>query len=103
MYYLLGHRPVLRGEVYGRPLFTEAEEEQREYRREWWLVASSYAAVYGVLGDGGKSLYIADGVNRREYFFELGVGARRLEFGEYRRRVREGVEAVGRFYGFGGK
>src|SRR5260370_12998591 len=29
LYYLLGHRPVLRGELAGRPLFTETEAERK--------------------------------------------------------------------------
>jgi hypothetical protein len=71
LYYLLGHRPILNQELYGRPLFTETLDEQVPYRRQHYLIASSYAAVYGILGGTGKSLFIVDAVNHKNYFFDL--------------------------------
>jgi hypothetical protein len=71
LYYLLGHRPTVDQELFGRPLFTEKLAEQAPYLRSQYLIASSYAPVYGLLAKGGKSLFIVDAVNRRNYFFDL--------------------------------
>ena len=38
---------------------------------EWHLLASSYAPVYGVLSENGRRMYVADGVNFRDYWFDL--------------------------------
>ena len=56
LYYLLGNRPIKSQEMYGRPLFTEKVEEQGAYKQDSYLVASSYAAVYGILAGDGRSL-----------------------------------------------
>jgi Sulfatase len=71
LYYLLGHRPTVDQELFGRPLFTQTLAEQTPYLRSQYLIASSYAPVYGLLAKGGKSLFIVDAVNRRNYFFDL--------------------------------
>jgi arylsulfatase A-like enzyme len=71
LYYLLGHRPIRNHPVLGRPLFTETLEEQAPYLREHYLVASDYAANYGLLLEGGKKLFVVDTVNHREMYFDL--------------------------------
>lgn len=71
LYRLLGHMPIVRNPMFGRPLFTPTEKEQRHYQRDSYLVASSYGAVYGILKDNGRWLYIADGVNQKNYLFDL--------------------------------
>lgn len=71
LYRLLGHAPVVSHPMFGRPLFTDTEKEQQEYFRDSYLVASSYGAVYGILKDNGRWLYIADGVNQKDYLFDL--------------------------------
>jgi len=71
IYYLLGHRPIRNNELLGRPLFTETQAERQAYLRKDYLLASSYAPVYGILGQNANSLFIADAVNRRGYFFDL--------------------------------
>jgi hypothetical protein len=68
---LLGHKPTLQNEVFGRPLFTAKPEEQAPYLRDSYLIAASYAAVYAALSDNGKSLYVADGVNSKDYYYDL--------------------------------
>jgi hypothetical protein len=55
----------------GRPLFTETQAERQAYLRKDYLLASSYAPVYGILGQNGNSLFIVDAVNRRGYFYDL--------------------------------
>ncbi len=71
LYYLLGHRPILNNEMYGRPIFTESQQEQRAYERSHYLLASSYAPVYAMLGSEGQSLFIVDAVNSRNYYYNL--------------------------------
>jgi arylsulfatase A-like enzyme len=71
LYYLLGHRPTTNRELFGRPLFTDTLAEQQAYRRGKYLLASSYAPVYGILGGDGDTLFIVDAVNRKNYFYNL--------------------------------
>ena len=71
LYYLLGHRPTTNRELFGRPLFTDTPAEQEAYRRGQYLLASSYAPVYGILGGDGDTLFIVDAVNRKNYFYNL--------------------------------
>jgi hypothetical protein len=108
LYYLLGHRPVERNQIFGRPLITATEKEQTDYLHKNYLVVSSYGPVYGVLGGDGRSLFIADAVNQKEYFFNLADdpnGARnRLTEGirsENESLIRELIGSVNRFYGLG--
>lgn len=75
-------------------------------RHEPALVASSYGAVYGVLRDNGQSLYIADGVNVRDYAYDL-HGLKPLRTGvtpearrENRAFIREHVGALASIYHF---
>jgi hypothetical protein len=62
---------------------------------------------YGVLSDNGERLYIADGINGREYAFELGASAAGRPLGltddqraASRRLVVEQIDAIAREYGF---
>jgi len=71
LYSLLGHGPIVKNELYGRPLFTRTREELDSYLGSDYLLVSSYAPVYGMLGDRGKSLFIVDAVNHRNYYFDL--------------------------------
>jgi Sulfatase len=71
LYYLLGQRPTTNRELFGRPLFTKLLQEQGSYEREHYLLASSYAPVYGILGGEGQSLFIVDTVNQKNYFYDL--------------------------------
>ena len=71
LYYLLGHRPTTNRELFGRPLFTQSLEEQGSYEREHYLLASSYAPVYGILRGDGQNLFIVDAVNQKNYFYDL--------------------------------
>lgn len=74
LYYLLGHRPVVPQPQMGRPLLTESPGEQDAYRRDRWLVASSYGPVYGVLDADGRSLTVADAINYSDYAYALSPG-----------------------------
>lgn len=71
LYYLLGHRPTANNELFGRPIFTESLQEQSRYLHSRYLLVSSYAPVYAVLGGKAESLFIVDAVNSRNYYYDL--------------------------------
>jgi len=103
LYYLLGHRPVVKHELFGSPLFTEGAAERARDPRGSYLLAASYGPVYGILSSGGRRLYVADGVNHHEYVFDLETpGASAPSAGpEARDLIRRGILAINRFYHFG--
>jgi arylsulfatase A-like enzyme len=105
LYYLLGNRGIKSSELFGRPLFTETLEEQKPYERSDYMVASSYAAVYGVLSGNGQRLYIADAANHRDYAFDLsgipnslGVTDAIRSAGQL--RIRDNLLKINAFYRF---
>jgi len=105
LYYLLGHRPLAASPLFGRPLFTGSLREQTDYLRDAYLVASSYGPVYGILANNGRTLFIADGVNEKDYYFNLADdprGTRNRVTPEIRagnqRLIREHIEEINRFY-----
>ncbi len=71
LFYLLGHRPILNQELFGRPLFTQTAQEAAAYRRSHYLIVSSYAPVYAILGDQAQSLFIVDAVHSKNYYYNL--------------------------------
>jgi hypothetical protein len=62
---------MLHYELFGRPLFTQTAQEESPYKRSHYLIVSSYASVYAVLGGQGQSLFIVDAVNSKNYYFNL--------------------------------
>ena len=105
LYYLLGHRPLVGGEIFGRPLCTATPRERIASRRDTYMVASSYGPVYGILRGNGRWLYIADGVNYTDYYYDLmgdPAGSQNVVTpaarDEYQQLIREGIDAVNRFY-----
>jgi hypothetical protein len=66
---------------------------------------SSYAAVYGILSNDGESLFVADAVNRRGYFYDFAqdpmgtrneINARLWNEGE--KEVRRQLQLLDRAY-----
>jgi hypothetical protein len=107
LYYLLGHRPIVRSEIFGRPLFTQSEREQQIYMRDSYLIASSYGPVYGLLKNRGASLYVVDAVNFKDYLYDLSPGAKEISQpiterlrNENEASIREHILAINRYYGF---
>ncbi len=79
LYALLGYVPDVPGDFMGRSVFGPPEAETTWRRRDNFLVASSYGAVYGMLHRNGTSLYGVDAVEGRDNAFDLaddGVGKR---------------------------
>ena len=104
LYALLGYTPASLGPLYGAPLFVPPGADTQWRRRNAFLVASSYGPVYGVLRDNGRSLYIADGVNLRDYAYDIS-GLRPIRVGVTdesrstgRAIIREHVEALAKAY-----
>jgi Sulfatase len=110
LYYLLGHRPTANRELFGRPLFTTTLAEQEAYRRGQYLLASSYAPVYGILGGDGDTLFIVDAVNRKNYFYNLSTDPEGVH-NRVTSRIRDENEAlvrgqlqmIDRLYGTGAR
>jgi arylsulfatase A-like enzyme len=105
LYYLLGQKAVANNPLFGRPLFTDSLDEQQPYSRDSYLLASSYAPVYGLLSNSGRSLYIADGVNYRDYAYQLNPdGSSReapltdAERSAAQDEIRRQINAIARFY-----
>ena len=106
LYYLTGHKPKNRGELFGRPLFTETAGEQTAFHRDTYLVASSYGPVYGILDGNGRELTVFDAVNYKDYSFDLSsfLGGQEVLTSSTRaamtKLVRQKVLAIDAFYGF---
>lgn len=105
-YYLLNEKPLVNDPILGRPLFTDSIEEQKPYLRDAYVVISSYAPVYGLLTQHGQRLYIADGVNYKDYAYaiEPGGASREISLSDEERassqsQIRAQVNAIARFYG----
>jgi len=105
LYYLLGQKPLENNPLFGRPLFTSKLDEQKPYLRDSYVLVSSYGPVYGLLSHNGMLLYIADGVNYRDYAFELKPdgSSREAPFtngqkAEAQREICEQISAITRFY-----
>ena len=105
LYALLGHEPRAPAAFFGRPLFRMAGAPATPRSTEPQVVASSYGSVYGALLDDARRLYIFDGVDLREYAYDLdGTGAGRMtsvteedrERGQ--RAIRETVEDIARLH-----
>ena len=71
LYALAGHRPADLGPLFGSPLFVPAGSNVPSRSEQSYLLASSYGAVYALLSDNGRRLYIADAVDGRDYAFAL--------------------------------
>jgi len=110
LYYLLGHRPLRRDPVFGRPLFVAKDDREtpRTPARDEEVLTSSYGPVYAVLSDGGRSLWISDGVNYNDMQFDLapdGTATQRsvspATKREREQQIRDQVGELNRFYRFG--
>ncbi len=106
LYYLLGQQPIANNPLLGRPLFTASLDEQRPYLRDSYLLASSYAPVYGLLSNSGRSLYIVDGVNYRDYAYQLNPDGSNREAPltddervSAQEEIRGQIDAIAQFYG----
>ena len=106
LYYMLGHRPIQKSELLGKPLFMERKEDLFGYQQDNYLVSSSYAAVYGIVSGEGRYLYTADAVNLKDSWFDLSEAqpaARAVTTSmraTYEKMIRQKIELISRFYKF---
>ena len=106
LYYLLGHKPTLHNEFFGKTLVLAKDDEQKAPKVDSYLIASSYAAVYGVLSGDGMTLTVADAVGYKDYGFNLSSflsddlslsGSAKTANEEV---IRKKILALDKFYGF---
>jgi hypothetical protein len=105
LFSLLGHGPIKRSPVFGRSLFGPRGDPAGLDSNGASLVASSYGAVYGLLTQAGRHLYIADGTEYRDYAFDLAPSPRarpidRAEKAAARHQIQQKILEIDKFYGF---
>jgi len=71
LYALLGHAPQNVGRLFGEPLLVDHDGELPSRRRDSFLLASSYGAVYGMLRHNGRLLYTSDAMDGRDDAYDL--------------------------------
>jgi arylsulfatase A-like enzyme len=103
LYTLVGYQPADLGPMFGRSFFTPRDGDSSWRRREMSLVASSYGAVYGVLSQNGRRLYVVDTVDATEYAMDLTGEPRRLTvtpamMAVNRRAIEDRLRALATFY-----
>lgn len=70
MYAALGYRPAGGSDVMGRSLISPDDALSTARRREAYVVAASYGAVYAVVRHNARRIYIADAVRGGDQAFE---------------------------------
>ncbi|HYM23011.1 MAG TPA: sulfatase-like hydrolase/transferase [Vicinamibacterales bacterium] len=108
LYALLGHEPRDRGPLFGRPLFVRSDADFSWRRRQPFLLASSYGAVYARLARNGRRMYVVDAVDGRDDLFAMdgaaGEPGRALDVtpataAAGRAFIREQIDDLARMYG----
>lgn len=106
LYYLLGHRPLKRGEMLGHALFTSSREEQDGPPPNHFFLISSYMPVFGILSQDEKELFMVDASLRRQYYYNLGEDPQALKNritvpirDHFESILRNDLEKVDKFYG----
>ena len=105
VYEILGHGPVISRPEFGRPLFTPTRSDMDQYRRDSYMIASSYGPLYGVLTENGAKLFIEH--EDSEELFDLAKdpeASRNLLTEETRKaneaQLRQDIEGIARIYGY---
>jgi arylsulfatase A-like enzyme len=76
VYAALGHKPIRANALMGRPLIGQIDERSRERRRETFVLAASYGAVYASLRNNGRRLYIVDAIRGGDQAYERDASGR---------------------------
>jgi arylsulfatase A-like enzyme len=107
LYYLLGHRPIVRNPLYGRPLFVETRRELESYRRNEILLASDELAIYGLLDGGGRYFYATYDSPPRSFLFDLAQDPNAEHSiltpdlkRQYDQRILDQLRTIADFYGY---
>ena len=105
LYRLLGHDAAPKAAILGRPLFTQNPDMDRS-RDPGYLLASSYAPVYGALSGDGSQLFVSDAVNDKDYLFDLRGGEARAESlapanaTKQKEFIRRGIGSINQLFQF---
>jgi hypothetical protein len=70
VYAALGYRPKASNELMGSPLAGTDPAIWSQRRRAAHVFAASYGAVYAVVRDNGRRLYIADAINGGDFAYD---------------------------------
>ena len=107
LYYLLGHTPIEANPLYGRPLFTKTRAELDSYPQRDLLLASDVRAVYGVLAQNGRYLYVTYDSPAQSYLFDLASDPNALRNllnpslkQSYDQEIIEHLHQIASFYGY---
>ena len=107
LYALLGHRPTPPSPIFGETRFWPKGQAAPKRVEDGALVASSYGSVYGWLSHRGRELYISDGVDRRDFRFQIDGSAagQPIAMTDQARRagqdaIRRSLGAIAAFYRF---
>jgi phosphoglycerol transferase MdoB-like AlkP superfamily enzyme len=107
LYYLLGHTPIEKNNLFGRPLFTATKEELNDYHRTELFLASDQRAAYGLLSDNGRFLFAAYDSPLQVSLFDLhqDPNATRniltpAKEKQYEQRVLNYLEEIDQFYNY---
>ena len=92
LYAALGYAPVRSNELMGRPFIGTTDRSSTERRRDTYVLAASYGAVYAVLGHNGRRLFIADAVKGGDTAYERDSSGQWIE-----KEVTEGLRAIRQF------
>ena len=105
LYRLLGHDVRNPGPLFGEPLFVPSGSTLPDRRRDSFLLTSSYGAAFGLVRGNGRSLYISDLVEWREFAYDLPAGSvgRPMPIDpelrrQNQRRIREQVSELASLY-----
>jgi len=74
LYALLGYEPADRGPLLGRPAFTPPDGDSSWRRRESFLLASTYGAVFGILRQNGRRMEVVNAVDNEEFAYDVTAG-----------------------------
>lgn len=107
LYYLLGHRPVLKDPLFGRSLFAETRKELAAYPRHEIFLASDAAAIYGLLSEDGRYMYVTYDSPPQSFLFDLAhdpdaehsILTGQLKR-EYDQRIIDYLKIIADFYGY---
>lgn len=107
LYYLLGHGPIRRNPLYGRPLLAETRQELDTYPQSDLLLASDVRAVYGILTADGRYLYTTYDSPAQSYLFDLTTDPEAQHSmltpalkRRYDEEIIERLQTIGNYYGY---
>lgn len=107
LYYLLGHKPIEKNPLFGRPLLASNLDELRSYSRNDLFLASDARAAFGLLTGDGRYMYVTYDSPAQSFLFDLvqdpdatqNVLTDALKK-KYDQRVVDCLQIIAGFYGY---